>query len=153
MSYHITKHSHVALQDELKEAKKNRSVIAAAIEIAREHGDLKENAEYHAAREEQGLNGARIAQLETRISNAVVIDPSTVAKDKIYFGSKILLVNCDTDEEVTYQIVGEDEASIENGLLFIDSPLARALISKEPGDLATVRAPKGDIEYEILEIL
>jgi len=153
MSYYVTKHNYKALQVELTEVKKKRGVIAIAIETAREHGDLKENAEYHAAREEQGMNEARLAQLETRLADAVVIDPSTLSKDKIYFGSRVLLVNCETDEEVTYQIVGEDEASIQNGLLFVGSPLARALITKEPGDLATVRAPKGDIEYEILEII
>lgn len=153
MSYHITKHSYETLQEELKIAKKKKPLISAAIETAREHGDLKENAEYHAAREEQGLNEAKIAQLETRISNGIVVDTSNLAKDKIYFGSKVLLVNCETDEEVTYQLVGEDEASVRNGLLFVASPLAKALLSKEPGNVVTVSAPRGDIEYEILEIL
>lgn len=153
MSYHITKHSHEKLQEELKIARKNKPLMSANIETAREHGDLKENAEYHAAREEQGLNEARIALLETRISNAIVVDTSKLAKDKIYFGSKVLLVNCETDEEVTYQLVGEDEASVQNGLLFVASPLARVLLSKETGDVVTVHAPRGDIEYEVLEIL
>ena len=153
MSYHVTKHSFAVLQEELIKAKKNKPVISAAIETAREHGDLKENAEYHAAREEQGLNEAKISLLETRIGNAIVIDTSNLAKDKVYFGSKVLLVNCETDEEVTYQVVGEDEASIQSGLLFVGSPLGRALISKEPGDVATVHAPKGAIDYEVLEIL
>ena len=153
MSNHVTIHSYEKLKEELVEAKKKTAGISAAIETAREHGDLKENAEYHAAREEQGLNEARIALLETRIANAIVVDTSKLAKDKIYFGSKVLLVNCDDDEEVTYQIVGEDEASVQDGLLFVGSPLGRVLIAKEAGDVVIVRAPQGDIEYEILEIL
>lgn len=153
MSNHVTIHSYEKLQEELKIAKKNKPLISADIETAREHGDLKENAEYHAAREEQGLNEARIALLESRIANAIVVDTSKLAKDKIYFGSKALLVNCETDKEVTYQIVGEDEASVQDGFLFVGSPLGRVLISKKIGDVVVVRAPKGDIEYEILEIL
>jgi len=129
-----------------------RHKIIAAIEEARAHGDLSENAEYHAAKEEQGLNEARIKTLEDRIARAEVIDPTAIKSDKIVFGATVTLVDAETEKEVTYQIVGEDEASIEAGKISVTSPIARALIGREEGDIATVQAPGGEREYEVVEI-
>ncbi|HID36344.1 MAG TPA: transcription elongation factor GreA [Ghiorsea sp.] len=129
-----------------------RHGIIAAIEEALAHGDLSENAEYHAAKEEQGMNEARIKLMEDKLARAQIIDPSTIESDRIVFGATVKLVDLDTDKEITYKIVGEDEAKIENGTISITSPIARALIGKEEGDMATVRAPGGDRELEIVEI-
>lgn len=129
-----------------------RHGIIAAIEEARAHGDLSENAEYHAAKEEQGLNESRIKTLEDKLARAQVIDPATISADKIVFGATVLLIDAETEKEVTYQIVGEDEANIEQGKISVTSPIARALIGREEGDVAVVQAPSGEREYEIQEI-
>ncbi len=129
-----------------------RHHIISAIEEALAHGDLSENAEYHAAKEEQGMNEARIKMLEDKLARAQIIDPASVSSDRIVFGATVELVDLDSDKEVTYQIVGEDEANIEKGTISVTSPIARALIGKEEGDVATVNAPGGVREYEIAGI-
>ena len=142
-----------AMREELAGMKgEKRHKIIAAIEEALAHGDLSENAEYHAAKEEQGMNEARIKLMEDKLARSQIIDPASIVSDKIVFGATVELVDLDTDKEVTYQIVGEDEAKIENGTISITSPIARALIGKQEGDMATVRAPGGDRELEIVAI-
>lgn len=140
-----------ALQDELDQLKKvDRPRIVQAIAEAREHGDLKENAEYHAAREQQGFCEGRIQDIEGKLSHAQIIDVTQIPEsDKVIFGTTVDLINVETDEELTYKIVGEDEADIKNNKISVGSPIARALVGKEVGDVALVRAPGGDIEYEI----
>lgn len=141
-----------ALDDELKHLKGvERPSIIRAISEAREHGDLSENAEYHAAREKQSFTEGRIKELESLISRADVIDPSTLS-GTVKFGAHVKICDVDTDEEKEYQIVGEVEANIEKGLLNIKSPLARALIGKDVGDNIEVHTPGGDRAYEILDI-
>jgi len=144
----------VALRAELERLKtKDRPAIIAAIAEAREHGDLKENAEYHAAREQQGFAEGRIAELESKLSVAQVIDVTSLPHTgKVIFGTTVDLINMDTDAEVTYQIVGDDEASIKQQKISVNSPIARALIGKEEGDVATVQTPGGLIEYEIAQV-
>jgi len=131
----------------------NRHRIVAAIEEARAHGDLSENAEYHAAKEEQGLNEARVKDMEDRLARAHVIDPATISADRIVFGATVELIDVNEGTEVTYQIVGVDEADIEVGKVSITSPIARALIGKEAGDVAVVQAPSGEREYEVQSIM
>jgi len=126
-----------------------RHQIVSAIEEARAHGDLSENAEYHAAKEEQGMNEARVSDLEDKLARAHIIDPATITADKIVFGATVALIDMETETEITYQIVGIDEADIEAGKISITSPIARALIGKEEGDAAIVQAPGGEREYEI----
>ena len=148
----MTKTGSVALEAELKKLKSvERPSIIQAIAEAREHGDLSENAEYHSAREKQSFIEGRIKEIEAIISLADVIDPSTFS-GAIKFGAIVTLVDEDTDEEKTWQIVGEHEANIEAGLLNIKSPIARALIGKDEGDSVEVRTPGGDKAYEILKI-
>ena len=148
----MTAEGHAALQAELKVLKSvERPNIIAAISEARSHGDLSENAEYHAAREKQGFIEGRIKELEGTLSLAEVIDPSKLS-GSIKFGATVKLVDEDSDEEKTYQIVGEVEADIENGLLNMRSPLARALIGKEEGDSVEVKTPGGTRSYEVLSI-
>jgi len=148
----MTRKGHLALETELKHLKSvERPAIIKAIAEAREHGDLSENAEYHSAKEKQSFIEGRIKELEGAISLADVIDP-TKMKGGIKFGATVTLVDEDTDEEKTYQIVGEYEANIEAGLLNIKSPIARALIGKEEGDSVEVRTPGGDKSYEVLKI-
>lgn len=142
-----------ALEAELKQLKsEERPSIIRAISEAREHGDLSENAEYHSAKEKQSFIEGRIKELEGAISLAEVIDPSKLS-GTIKFGATVTLVDEDSDEEKTYQIVGEYEAKIEKGLLNIKSPIARALIGKEEGDIVEVRTPGGDKSYEILKVV
>lgn len=143
-----------ALREELQHLKSvERPRIIKAIAEAREHGDLRENAEYHAAKEQQSFVEGRIAELESKLTSAEVIDVTALnAGGKIVFGATVDLVSLDTDEEVTYQIVGDDEADIKQSKISISSPIARALIGKEAGDTATVNAPGGDKEYEIVEV-
>jgi transcription elongation factor GreA len=143
-----------ALREELERLKKvDRPRITAAIAEAREHGDLKENAEYHAAREQQSFNEGRIMDIEGKLANAQVIDVTTIPRTgKVIFGTTIDLINVDTDEAVTYKIVGDDEADVKSNLISINSPIARALIGKEEGEVVMVRAPGGDIEYEIDQV-
>jgi transcription elongation factor GreA len=136
----------------LKQLKsEDRPAIIRAIAEAREHGDLSENAEYHSAKEKQSFIEGRIKELESVISLADVIDPTKLS-GPIKFGATVTLVDEDTDEEKTYQIVGEYEANIENGLLNMKSPIARALIGKEEGDSVDVRTPGGDKSYEVLKV-
>ena len=150
----MTVSGEAALREELERLKKvERPRITDAIAEAREHGDLKENAEYHAAREQQSFNEGRIMEIEGKLSNAQVIDVTTIPKTgKVIFGTTIDLINIETDETVTYRIVGEDEANVKNNLISVGSPIARALIGKEEGDVVTVKAPGGDIEYEIDQV-
>ncbi len=143
-----------ALKDELKHRKtQERSRITNDIAEARAHGDLKENAEYHAAREQQSFNEGRIADIEAKLSNSEIIDVTKVsANGRVVFGSTVRLANAEDGEEVSYQIVGEDEADIKLGLVSVTSPIARALIGKNAGDFVVVVAPKGETEYEILAV-
>ena len=137
--------------DDLKSTK--RPAVIAAIAEARAHGDLKENAEYHAAREQQGFIEGRIKQLEAELSHAQVIDVATLnAGSRIVFGATVQLANTETDEERSYQIVGDLEADIKQGLIAISSPVARALIGKHEGDVVTIEAPGGTHEYEIVGV-
>src|SRR6056297_215895 len=148
----MTAGGHAALEKELKQLKsEERLAIIRAISEAREHGDLSENAEYHSAKEKQSFIGGRIKELEGAISRADVIDPTKLS-GSIKFGATVTLVDEDTDEEKTYRIVGEYEASIEKGLLNIKSPIARALIGKEEGDSVEVRTPGGEKSYEVLKV-
>lgn len=142
------------LRDELHELKTvKRPSIIQAIAEAREHGDLKENAEYHAAREQQGFIEGRISEIESKLSNAEIIDVTKLnAGGRVVFGATVNLLDIDTEDEVTYQIVGDDEADIKEKRISINSPIARALVGKEEGDVAVVIAPKGEKEYEILEV-
>ncbi|QJQ97274.1 transcription elongation factor GreA [Halomonas sp. PGE1] len=139
------------LRKELEQLKgEARPKVIAAIAEAREHGDLKENAEYHAAREQQGFIEGRIQEIEGKLGSAQVIDVTKLPRTgKVIFGVTVELINLDTDEEVTYRIVGEDEADIKQGLISVTSPIARALIGKEEGDVVVVKTPGGTVEYEI----
>ncbi|MFT0211645.1 transcription elongation factor GreA [Pseudomonas sp. F1_0610] len=143
-----------ALEDELKILKtERRPAITEAIATARELGDLKENAEYHAAREQQGMVEARIRDIEGRLSAAQIIDISTIPHSgKVIFGTTVDIENVETGEELTYQIVGEDEADIKLSKISVTSPIARALVGKMEGDVAVVQTPGGVVEYEILEV-
>lgn len=142
------------LREELNELKTiARPRVITAIAEAREHGDLKENAEYHAAREQQSFIEGRIKDIEAKLSNAQIIDVKTLnANGKVVFGATVDVLDVDRDEEITYQIVGEDEADVKHGLISVGSPLARAMIGKEEGDVALLDAPGGTRELEILEI-
>ncbi|MGH8501721.1 MAG: transcription elongation factor GreA [Gammaproteobacteria bacterium] len=141
------------LRAELRRLKAKRPQIIDAIAAAREHGDLKENAEYHAAREQQGFVEARIRDLEFKLANAEVIDVTALNADgRVVFGATVDLADADTGDEVTYRIVGNDEADIRAGLISVSSPVARALIGKQEGDTAVVRTPGGEREYEIVEV-
>ncbi|MCM2973583.1 MULTISPECIES: transcription elongation factor GreA [Larsenimonas] len=143
-----------ALREELEHLKGvERPTVIAAISEAREHGDLKENAEYHAAREQQGFIEGRIQEIESKLSACQVIDVTKMpANGKVIFGVTVSLTNLDTDEEVCYRIVGEDEADIKQGKISVTSPIARALIGKEEGDVVNVKTPGGEVEYEISEV-
>ena len=140
-----------ALKTELDRLKRvDRPAIVKSIAEAREHGDLKENAEYHAAREQQGFCEGRVQEIEGKLADSQIIDIHSIAETgKIIFGATTNIINVETDVEVTYQIVGEDEASVKLGKISITSPIARALIGKEVGDVVVVHAPGGNIEYEI----
>ena len=150
----MTKEGAEKLHEELQQLKKvERPAISQAIAEAREHGDLKENAEYHAAREQQGLIEARISQIEGILANAQVIDVTKLPQTgRVVFGTTVTLMNLDTEEEVTYKIVGHGEADIEQNKISVGSPIARALIGKEEGDEAIVEAPSGKIVYEVVEV-
>ncbi|MBL1264119.1 transcription elongation factor GreA [Candidatus Methylomicrobium oryzae] len=142
------------LRAELEELKTViRPRIIQAIATAREHGDLKENAEYHAAREQQSFAEGRIKEIEAKLSNAQVIDVTKLDPNgKVVFGATVEIEDLDSGKTVTYQIVGEDEANIKEGRISIGSPIARALIGKETGDVVTVKAPSGNVEYEIISV-
>ncbi len=141
------------MEAELKKIREtDRPANVRAIETAREHGDLSENAEYKAAKEEQSLIAGRLEYLEDRISRANVIDPSKLSGDRVVFGAKVSLENLDTEEETIYRIVGDDEANIEVGTISISSPIARGLIGKEVGDQVTVVTPAGPRKFEIVDV-
>ncbi len=129
-----------------------RSSIVQAVAEARAHGDLSENAEYHAARERHAFNEGRIKELEDKIARAEVIDPSKLGGERVAFGATVKLLNAETEEEVVYRIVGADESDIDSGQISVTSPVARSLLGKEPGDEAKIRTPGGERVYEVLEV-
>ena len=142
------------LREELEYLKSElRPKIIEAIAEARAHGDLKENAEYHAAREQQGFCEGRIQDIEGKLSKAQIIDVTKLANNgRVVFGATVTVLKSDTEEEITYRIVGDDEADIKVGLISVNSPIARGLIGKEVDDVAVIKTPAGDVEYEILEV-
>jgi transcription elongation factor GreA len=150
----MTKKGEQQLRKELENLKTiERPRIIAAISEARAHGDLKENAEYHAAREQQGFAEGRIKEIESKLSNAQVIDILSIEHSgRVIFGTTVEIVNVETDQEMVYTIVGDDEANIKEKKISVSSPIARALIGKSEGDVVNVVVPGGDVEYEILEV-
>lgn len=150
----MTLRGHELLQDELKKLKSvDRPVVIKAIAEARAHGDLKENAEYHAAKDQQGFIEARIKELEGKLSHVQVIDVTAIdARGKIIFGSTVELIDEATGKKITYKIVGEDEADIKSGLISFSSPIARALISKNEGDVVDFQAPDGEKTFEVIDV-
>lgn len=150
----MTVHGHELLQQELKKLiGVDRPTVIKAIATAREHGDLKENAEYHAAKDQQGFIEARIKELEGKLSHVQVIDVTEIdAGGKIIFGATVRLLDKDSEREITYKIVGEDEADIKTGLISFTSPIARALISKNEGDVVEFKAPDGQKTYAVIEV-
>ena len=150
----MTAHGADALRDELHHLKTvKRPEIVEAIADAREHGDLKENAEYHAAREQQGFCEGRIQEIEGKLGNAQIIDITKIANNgKVIFGVTVTLLNIDTEEEVTYQIVGDDEADIKQNRISVNSPIARGLIGKEVDSEVEIKTPGGVVEYEIIAV-
>jgi len=150
----MTVRGHELLQEELKKLKSvDRPQVIQAISEARAHGDLKENAEYHAAKEQQGFIEGRIKELEGKLSHLQVIDVTAIdAKGKVVFGSTVDLIDEDSGAEITYTIVGEDEADIRTGMISYTSPIARALIGKTEGDSASFQAPGGEKNFEIVEV-
>lgn len=141
------------LKAELKRRKsEDRYRIVEAISVARDHGDLSENAEYHAAKEQQSFNEGRIQEIEGLLAHAEIIDTSRIRSSKVVFGAQVKVVDEKSDVESDYRIVGEDEADLEHGMISISSPMARAMIGKEVGDSILVRAPGGNLNFEILEI-
>lgn len=150
----MTVRGHELLQEELKKLKSaDRPRVIEAISEARAHGDLKENAEYHAAKEQQGFIEGRIKELESKLSNLQVIDVTAIdAKGKVVFGSTVALIDEETGNELTYRLVGEDEADIKTGLISYSSPIARALIGRSEGDVATFQAPGGEKSFEIVSV-
>jgi transcription elongation factor GreA len=151
----MTVEGEAALRKELNHLiKVVRPAIIEAIATAREHGDLKENAEYHAAREQQSFAEGRIQDVEGKLSNSQIIDISKIPQgDRVIFGSLVTIINVDTEETVSYRLVGDDEADVKLGKISYQSPIARALISKEIGDVVVVKAPSGDVEYEIDDVV
>ncbi len=150
----MTREGFDSLETELKKLKsRDRPDIIEAIATARAHGDLSENAEYHAAKEKQSFIEGRIQELESVISSAQIIDPSTLSGDTVKFGARICIVDEDTDVEVRYQIVGHHEANANNGRISVNAPIARALIGKAVGDSVEVHTPQGRKSYEILEVV
>ena len=150
----MTVEGEAALRIELEMLKKeDRPAVIQAIAEAREHGDLKENAEYHAAREQQGFIEGRIQDIESKLSLCQVVDISQMPEsDRVIFGSTVTIINTETDEELSYRIVGDDEADVNAGKISYQSPIARALISKEVGDVVNVHTPGGEVEYEIDDV-
>ncbi len=140
------------IEDHLKALKKERPKISKDIGTAIEHGDLKENAEYHAAKDRQGINEMKIRDLEAKVALAEVIDPTSLSGDMVKFGATLTLTNLDTSEEVRYQIVGADEADVTKGLISISAPLARGMIGKNIGDEVTIRLPSGERTFEIGDV-
>ncbi|QHJ10145.1 Transcription elongation factor GreA [Paraglaciecola mesophila] len=142
------------LREELQHLKSvKRPEIIKSIAEAREHGDLKENAEYHAAREQQSFCEGRIQDIEGKLSNAQIIDVTKMTNNgKVIFGTTVTILNLESDDEITYKIVGDDEADIKNNLISVSSPIARGLIGKQLDDVVTIQTPKGAIEFEIIEV-
>ncbi len=150
----MTEEGYATMQEEVKVLKsEERPRIIRAIEEARAHGDLSENAEYHAAKEAQGWNETRIQEMEDKLSRAEVIDPSKLSGDTVRFGAKLTLIDEESDAEVKYQIVGEFEADVKKGKISVSSPIARALIGKKKGDSVEVNTPGGGRSYEIVKVL
>jgi len=148
----MTEYGYKKLQIELEALKEERPKVVVEIEKAKEHGDLRENAEYHAARERLAFIDARLAELADILSRAQVIDPSKLSHSKVSFGSTVKLLDTEEDEEIEYTIVGATESNPEHGLISYHTPLARQLLGKEEGDEVTVKLPKGEIDFEILEV-
>lgn len=149
----MTNYGYEKLCAELKNLKEiERPKIVVEIDVARSHGDLKENAEYHAAREKQAFIEARINELGVMLANAQVIDPSTLSHDKVSFGSSVKILNLDTDKEFVYTLVGSMESNPSKGLISVSSPIAKSLIGKSQGDEVTIELPNGENEFEILEV-
>ena len=142
------------LRDELSQLKAiKRPQISEAIKEAREKGDLKENAEYHAAREQQSFTEGRIKDIESKLSNAQIIDVTQIPKsDKVIFGTTVVVVD-ENNKKITYKIVGEDEADLKKGMISVTSPISRSLVGKCEGDVVNIKTPSGDIEYEIIEVM
>lgn len=153
--YPMTPQGHAALEAELKQLKTvERPRISTAIAEAREHGDLKENAEYHAAREQQGLCEARIRDIEAKLGGAQIIDPMNLPQDgRVVFGVTVVIEGIDSGEQKHYKIVGEDEADVKVGKISVGSPIAKGLIGKSEGDEAKIQTPSGLAEYEIIDVL
>lgn len=154
IKYPMTVSGEQKLRDELVRLKTiERPKVIEAISEARAHGDLKENAEYHAAKEQQGFLEGRIAEIEGKLANSQVIDVSKLAQNgRVVFGTTVILLNISTGEEVSYKIVGDDEADIKSGMISVNSPIARAIIGKNEGDAVVVQTPSGEIEYEVSEV-
>lgn len=149
----MTVAGHERMKDELKRLKtEERRKISAEIEVARAHGDLRENAEYHAAKEKQGFIEGRIQELDDKLARAQVIDVSKLTGDRVVFGATLTFVDTDTDEKSTYQIVGDDEADLKAGKISVSSPIARQLIGKNVGDEVELRSPKGNRTVEITSV-
>ncbi len=141
------------LREELEQLERvERHVVVKAIEVAREHGDLKENAEYHAAKERQGMIEGRIRELKDKLGRAEVIDCSEVNTERVVFGTVVTLMDMDTDEEITYQLLGPEESDVKKGSISVLSPLGRSMLGKEPGDDVVAKTPGGIREFEIVEI-
>lgn len=150
----MTLEGHQALKAEHERLRKvERPRIVDAIEVARAHGDLRENAEYHAAKEEQGMVEARIKEIEIKLSHAEVIDPKKLSGERVLFGCYVTLLYFDTDDEVTYQIVGDDESDFEQNKISYKSPIARGVIGKNIGEECKIKAPRGDREVEIMDVV
>ena len=149
----ITVKGKILLETELKRlVEVERPKVIRAIEEARAHGDLSENAEYAAAKEKQSFVEGRIAEISSKMATFEVIDPSLLKLDKIVFGATVTMLNVETNENIKYQIVGQDEADISKGMISIMSPIARAMIGRFEGDVIIVKSPKGEVEYEVLKI-
>jgi transcription elongation factor GreA len=151
--YPMTMNGKKLLDDELEKLIKiDREEVKKAIQEAREHGDLKENAEYHSAKEKQSMIEGRIADLQNKIGNAQIVDVSKIKSNKVVFGAVVTVLHVEKDEEITFQIVGEDEAQSDKSKISYNSPLGKSLIGREEGDEVIVKAPKGNIEYQIVSL-
>ncbi len=148
----MTPQGHEALKAELIRLKAEMPKISVEIGIARDHGDIKENAEYHAAKEKQGMVHARINEIEDKLARAEVIDPSKLGGERVKFGATVVLEDIDTAKEITYRIVGADEADIESGTISVTSPVARSLIGREVGDEVKVKVPGGTRSFEVVDV-
>ena len=150
----MTEKGYRALQDELSELKKvERPKASKAIEVAREHGDLKENAEYHAQREAQGMLQAKIYELKSKLSRASIVDPSKIPQDEVAFGATVTVLDVDLDDEEQITLVGDGDEDYDNGKYLITSPIGRGLLGKKKGELAEIQVPKGVINFKVLDIV